>query len=179
MAIENLGLYIPTTQVWDIRDLFNGPIDNDAIAELLVRLYQNINVIANTVNLKTSGIFPLTEFVTGDTFFPDPALTSATPQLPVPRPVTRIVVNFGALPNTGTKAVPHNIDSVDGTVIFVKTYAEATDPVAVMGIPLPFASPVLVDNIAIWADALNVNVTTGSDRTMYTTCYAVVEYIIR
>lgn len=179
MAIENLGLYIPTTQVWDIRDLFNGPIDNDAIAELIVRLYQNINVIANTVNLKTSGMFPLTEFVTGDTFFPNPALTSATPQTPTPRPVIRIVVDFGALPNAGTKVVPHNIDSADATVIFTKIYATATDPVAVMGIPIPFASPVLADNIAVWADALNVNITTGSDRTMFTTCYVVVEYIIR
>lgn len=86
-----------------------------------------------------------------------------------------MVVDFGALPNTGTKSVPHNI-TVTGSTIWTRYYATATYPGS-SGIPIPYASPTLANNIEINVDATNVNITTGSDRTAYTTTYVILEYL--
>ena len=174
---QSLGLYVPTTNIWDIGDYFTGNLNNDDIKELLIRLYQNMGIISNTINLKTSGLYPTVEFVTGDTFFPNPALNSTTAQTPEDRSVFRVVIDFGALPNTATKSVAHNIDTILNTFSFTKIYATASDQVALSYIPIPYASSVLINNIEIYVDATNVNIKTAANYSMYTKCYVVVEYI--
>jgi hypothetical protein len=42
---------------------------------------------------------------------------------------------------------------------------------------LPYASPTDADNIELSVDVTNVSITTGSDRTGFTTTYIVLEYI--
>ena len=115
------------------------------------------------------------EFVTSGQYFSSPALSSATPQNPALRGVFRKVINFGALPNTGIKSVAHNIDPT-ASFSFTRIYGCSTNP-STSYIPLPYASPTLANNIELNADATNVNVTTGSDRTAYTITYIVLEYI--
>lgn len=162
MAI-NSGSFIPTTGTWDNSE------------QSMVALRQNLNAIILALNAKDAGYYSLTEFVNGQLWFPDPALSSRTPQKPTLRPVFRKVINTGALANTGTTTIAHGI-TITAATTFTRIYGAATDPSTTF-IPLPYASPVLAENIALFVDATNVNITTGSDRTGFTTSYVVVEYI--
>ena len=172
---SNFGSFVPTTNVWDIQQLQDLPID-PGLKELLVRLYQNINNIAVSLNTRDAGYYFTQEFINGQIYFPDPNLNSSTIQNPINRQVYRTVVNCEALPNTTTISVPHNVDVVDG-YSFTRIYGTATDPIGLTFIPIPYASATLINNIELSIDQTNVNITTGIDYSSYTTTYVVLEYI--
>lgn len=177
MALANdIGLYIPTTNVWDTGQIQSLEKESPELKELLIRLYQNLNRMALAVNLKESGLFDLNEFVTGEQWFPNPS-PSQPSFLSIGRPIRRTVLNFSSLPNTASKSLAHGITCTTLTS-FTRIYACASKPTAAFSyIPIPFASPVLAENIKIEVDATNVVITTGSDRTAYTICYVVLEYL--
>ena len=173
----NFGAFVPSSNVWDTNELQTIDINSPQFRELLVRLYQNLNRLSIATNIKESGYYDnANEFVTGSLLFPNPAFSSATAVYPAYRQYFRKVVNFGALPNAGTKSVAHNINP-NTAFSFTKIYGCATDQTGKNYIPLPYASPVLVNNIELNADATNVNITTGSNRTNFTITYVVLEYV--
>jgi hypothetical protein len=87
-----------------------------------------------------------------------------------------MVVNFGTLPNTSTKSVPHGI-GISATYSGTQFTVVATDPVGLTMIPIPYASATTANIIEFNVDAVNVNITTNSDRTNYTICLIVIEYL--
>ena len=87
-----------------------------------------------------------------------------------------MVINFGALPNAGTKSVPHNIP-INGSYTFTRIYGAASDTTGLNYIPLPYASPTAANNIELNLDATNVNIITGSNRSNFNITYVIVEYI--
>lgn len=169
------GSFIPTTFVWELEQIRSSNIDPN-LKDILIRLYQNLNQIVLPINTKDSAIYDLSEFVNGQIFFSNPALTSLTSQSPTPRQVFRKVFNFGALPNAATKSVAHGI-TIDANLSITRFYGAATDP-STSYIPIPFASTVAVaNNIELTMDATNINVITAANYSAYTTCYIVVEYL--
>ena len=172
---KNYGAFLPTTNVWDVNEIYSTDVTSDSFKELLVRLYQNINNIAVMVNIKESGFYNIPEFVTGSQFFPNPALTSGTAQTPTLRPVLRTVVNFGALPNAASKSVAHNI-SVSSSYTFTRIYGTATN-LNTRFIPLPYASNTIGSNIELSVSPTQVTVTTAFDYSAFTTTYIILEYI--
>ena len=175
MPIENVGSFVPTSFSWEIGEIQQLDIDPQ-LKSLIVRLYQNLNLMALVLNTKDSALYTEQEFLNGQRFFPNPSLTSSTAQTPTQRQVFRKVINFGTLPNTATTSVAHGI-TIDANTSITRLYGAATDP-STSFIPLPFASPTaLADNILLSMDATNINITTGSNRTGYTTCYVVIELI--
>ncbi len=172
------GSFIPSTNIWDVSSLYSIDINDPAFKELLVRLYQNVNNIAIVLNVKESGYYDneVNDFVDGNAWFPNPALSSATTTTPTFRPEQRCVINFGALPNTGSKSVAHGITCTASTT-FTRIYGAASDTTGFNYIPLPYASPTLANNIELRVDATNVIVTTGSNRTNFNVCYIVIEYL--
>ena len=184
MAIANsqqyqrTGSFVQTTQIW-------GNEDDKA---LLVRLYQNVNQIALILNTKSTGAYYLQEFVIGDLFFPNPTTT----QEPTERQVSRIVVNFGALPSAGTKSVPHNLNPAQQWT-FTKIYGCAnnptlfTTPPTAFGavptgmnyIPLPYVSVRdATGDLELSVDQVNVNITTGgTDYSNWTITYVILEWL--
>jgi len=176
MAQQPFGSFVPTTNVWDVTQIYEVDITSPEFKELLVRLYQNLNLMAIVLNNRDSGYYVQTEFLNGQLFFPNPALSPNTPTQATLRGVTRIVVNFGSLPNTGTKSVPHNATITNSTSI-TRIYGAASDQAGKNYIPLPYASPTAADNIELKADGTNVTVITGSDRTNFTVTYIVLEYL--
>lgn len=171
----NPGSFVPITDVFDVSTIQDLDINSAEFKEFLVRVRQNINDIAMVLNTKNSGYYYQQEFVDGNIFFPNPSLSSTTPQAPTPRQEYRKVINFGALPNTTSKAVAHGITFNANTTV-TRLYASATDP-STSYIPIPYASPTLANNIELSMDGTNVTITTGSDRTGYTICYVVIEYL--
>lgn len=176
MAI-NPGMLVQTTNVWDISRLYEVEIGSEEFRLLLVRLYQNMNAISVALNNKDAGLYEtIDEVICGQTYFPDPTLNSSTTAYPIQRPVLRKVINFGALPNAALKSVAHGIAPTT-SYSFTRIYATATDPVNRLYLPIPYASSTAGKIIELSADATNVNITTASNLTAYTLCYAVLEYI--
>lgn len=178
---SNPGLFVQTTAIWDVDKLYSIDITKPEFKELLVRLYHNINNITLALNLKDSGYYDVQEFLNSQLFFPNPSLDAGTATTPTYRQVFRMVVNFGVLPNTATKSVAHNIavtSTAVGPFTFTRIYGCATNSTQTSFIPLPYASTSAVaSNIELNADATNVNIITGSDRSAFTTCYVILEYI--
>lgn len=177
------GAFVPSTNIWDVSQIYDVDVNSEEFRELLVRLYQNINNIAITLNERDSGYYPQSSFINGQVFFPDPALLGTNIEQAIWRPVARTVVNFGALPNTASKSVVHGIvdeagnPGLSATCSITRLYAAATDPIALQYIPIPYASPVLANNIELSMDNTNVTITTGSNRSAFTVCYVIIEYI--
>jgi hypothetical protein len=171
------GSYIPTTQVWDVSEIYETEVTSPQFKELIVRLYQNINAQSMSINGRSSGMYDTSEFVNGHTYFPNPALNSTTAKSPQERQVFRKVINFGALLNAGEKTVAHGITITDD-ITFTHIYGTANDPINHYYLPLPYASPAaLNENIKLKVVGNNVSVTTGDDRTGYTVTYIVLEYL--
>ncbi len=175
-STANPGAYVPTTNVWDVTQLYSVDVNSPEFKELLVRLYQNINNISLLLNIKDTGYYPLEEFLTSQGYFPSAAMIANDYTSANTRGVFRKVINFGALPNTATKSVAHGI-SITTTFTFTRIYATASDTTGLTYIPIPYASPTDASNIELSVDVTNVNITTGSNRTNYNVTYVVLEYL--
>ena len=183
MAGNEIGQFIPTSYIWDMAQLQSTDVTSPEFKELLLRLYQNLNSMALSLNAKDSARYNTDEFVNGQLYFPNPAMNSSTATKPEERQVYRKVINFGALPNTATKTVAHGIQivppigAINQGFTFTRIYATASDPINGLYVPIPYASSVANDIIELWVDRLNVNITTGADWSAYTVCYVVLEYL--
>lgn len=172
------GSQLPLTQIWDVSEVYNTEVeDPERLKELLVRMYQNLSLMANAVNNNEIGYYNTIQYSCGQQFFPNTAanVSQSMPYIPFRR-VLRLVVNFGALLNTAAKTVPHGI-TTSAQTIFTRIYATATDPVGMNYIPLPYASSTAASNIELSVNNTNVTITTGSDRTNFTICYVILEYL--
>lgn len=177
---NNSGAYLQTTNAFDIAPLQDVNVTSPEFKELLVKLYQSLNNMALLLNMKDTGFYVTDrEFVCGQSWFPNPALSSKTPATPTFRNAYRKVINFGTLPNNGvpvTKA--HGITCTTNTS-FTRIYAVATDPVNKVYKPIPYASAAdVAHNIELSVDATNVTITSGgADYSAFTICYVVLEYL--
>lgn len=179
MAGQNKGYFLPTTQSWDSTELYEADVNSKKFKELIVRMSQNLGLMAQQVNQKSSGVYDTQEFASGDTFFPSPSNSSAGSTFAAPRPVFRKVINMlptGNLPNAGTLTVAHGL-TLPSNFIGVELRGTATNSSGTSMIPLPYASPTAANNIELSLDATNVYIITGSDRTSYTRCYVVIEFL--
>lgn len=158
--------FIPTPGT---RDLGTKELDMTA-------LRQSVNNMAISINSKDSGYYPLTEFMSGQSWFKDPTLNSQSNKTPVLRQGFRKVINFGMLANTATKSVLHGIDfSAGSTYIFTRIYGAATNPTAPRAIPLPYVSAAGIAEL--YVTGTHIVVTTTADYSAYTRCIVVVEYL--
>lgn len=179
MAQENLyGAFLPLTEVFEIEDLDKIDINSAEFRDFLTRVRNIINNMAMLINIKDTGIYNPTEFVCGQIYYPNPALSSQTDKKPSPRQVFRKVVIFGALPNAGSKTVAHGITfPAANTISFTRIYGASSDLTAGSYIPLPYAAVTDNNNIELKVDNTNVTITTGINRTAWTLTYVVLEYI--
>lgn len=174
---QNTGSFVPTSFVWDIARLYEiKDLNSDEFKELFVRLYQNIGLIALSLNTRDAGYYNTSEFINGQLFFPNPANNSSTAAAADFRQVYRTVVNFGPLPNTGTTSVPHNI-TVTPQTTFTRIYGATSNHTQNLFLPLPYAAQPASQNIELYVDATNVNIVTGADETLFTVTYVILEYL--
>lgn len=177
MARSSSGTFIPTTQVWDVTELKDLDVSKPAFKELLVRMYQNLNTMAMSINNKESSFYDTSETVKGQSFFSNPANDSSTTSAPENRQVFNKVINFGALPNADIKNYAHGIDIKHGFT-FTRIYGcstrqENTNPAhAFNAIPVPYGTAVLLD-----ITSTDVVVTTTADYSAYANTYIVLEYV--
>jgi len=178
LSTQDIGAYLPTTNVWDVSAIYNMDINSEQFKELFVRLYQNVNLIAVNTNLKDTGYYLNQEFLCGQQYFPDSNLTeiNANPN-PPNRSVYRQVYDFGALPNAATVSILHGITYIPG-LSFTRIYGCATynnGAGALQSFPIPRVHP--TDPVEILVDQTKIYISTITDMTIYTQCYIVLEYI--
>jgi hypothetical protein len=138
---------------------------------------EQLKKITNAVNIREIGWFLDEELLSGKAFIPGSINLQASETAQQYRTILRKVIDFGALPNAGVKTVPHNI-TVDNNFTLIEMWASATDPVAFTSLPIPYATPVALNqNIELSMDATNVIITTGTNRTNFTRCFITLEYI--
>jgi hypothetical protein len=172
--LNNTGLFVPTTNIYEIEQLQQKELDKELLRNILVHLYQDMCNIAIALNLKDSAYYALNEFMNGQVLFPNPNMITQTIN---GRQIFRTVVNFGVLPNASTTSIAHNIDVGYG-FSFTRIYGCATNPVSQIYIPLPYVSASSVaDNIQLSVNSTDVSITTGADQSAYTTTYVILEYV--
>lgn len=187
---KNYGAFSPTTFIWDSQRLNEIDVTSQEFKELLIRLYQNLNLMANVLNIKDSALYFQEEFVCGQLYYEDPNLSSSTARSPEPRQVFRKVIAFGALPNAGDKHAAHNI-TVTASTIFTRIYATASDTTNFQYIPIPYVdagmtssagpppktlTPSPLGDVQIYVDANNVWIRTTNNLTNFDQCNVVLEY---
>jgi hypothetical protein len=139
-------------------------------------IVEQLKRLANAVNVREIGFFLDQELLAGKFFIPGISIAEGGGSSQQFRTVLRKVINFGTLPNSGSKSVPHGIDfDTNFTLVFLGGYA--TNPTNLNAIPLPFSSPTLNQNILLYIDSVNVNVITALNYTNYTTCFVTIEYM--
>jgi len=68
---QDAGIFVETTQVWDVGSIYSVDVNSEEFKELLVRLYQYINNIVLVLNKKTSGYYVNEQFLTSDIYTND------------------------------------------------------------------------------------------------------------
>jgi len=171
------GAFLNTRYIVDPSRIYEMNVNSREFKDILVSIFQNMNSITNMMNMKTTGTFPLQEFVTGNQYFPNPSLSSASSTTPVFRAEYRKVINFGALPgSTSTASVAHEIDFNSNT-LFTGVYGIASDTTSYNYIPIPYATSTAADIVEINVDTTNVNITVGKDMSAFDKVLVVLSYL--
>jgi hypothetical protein len=123
-------------------------------------LYQTI---ASAVNNKIGGLYVPQEKINSQQYF-----NSANVQQY--KSVYRMVVDFGALPNAGTKSVAHNIPGWTSSFRLTCAYGASTDPSALEAVPIPN------EGIFLKINDTYAIVTTSSNFSAFTDTTIVIEY---
>jgi hypothetical protein len=87
--------------------------------------------------------------------------------------IYRKTIDFGAMPDTTTKSVNHNISSLDPDKI-IAAYGSTSNGSTMF--PLPRVATALNENIMVWVTATQVNCACGSDLSGYDQGYITIEY---
>lgn len=124
-------------------------------------LYQSL---ASSVNSKSGGLYVPQEKINSEQYF-DATNTQKF------KNVYRMVVDFGALPNAGSKSVAHNIPGITSDYRLTCSYGGATNPATRQWLPVPN------DGILLENNSTTVTVTTTSDRSAFTATTIVIEYV--
>lgn len=155
---KNTGSFVQTTQVWDLED-----INQQTLPELVVRLHQQINNIANVLNTKTTALYLEEEFNNGSQWF-NPNSTSPLER----RPGFQKVIVFGAV-GAGANTQAHNI-TISGTFTFTRISGAANNHTT----PISYALP--NSNIQLHVTSTDVVITNSSGVT-FDNAYVVLEYV--
>jgi hypothetical protein len=171
------GLFLPTTEIFDVNIVQDDAQLKEKLREVFIRIVQSVSNTNSTVNYKDSAIYPLTEFVNGQKFFSTAAGTgSSSTEL---RQVFRKVINFGSLPNAGTKSIAHGI-TITANTTFTRIYGAASDTTGNNYIPLPYVNvsgTLVAGNIELRVDGTHVRITTTGNGSNFNICYVILEYL--
>lgn len=130
--VENTGLFLPTTFIWDAARLSEINVNSDEFKDIIVRLHETTNSIALALNLKDTGYYVTTEFVSGQLLFSiNPSKADDY------RQGYRKVINVGALPG-GVTTVLHGLD-ITTTWSFYHIVGAANNTTTNDYYPIPFA----------------------------------------
>lgn len=137
-------------------------------------LIEHLKKISNAVNDREIGFFLDEELLSGKSFIPGLTVPGNNPgQF---RSILRKVVDFGPLPNAGTKSVPHGI-TIDANFTLIQLWAAATDPIGLTSFVIPHSTVVPANVVQIYLDSTNINITDLVNYSNYTRIFVIIEYL--
>lgn len=168
---DDTGLFVATTDVYEMQSRIQDvDVNSEEFKLLLVRLYQNLNNIVLSLNIKDSAYYVTNQFLNGQLFFP--LVSSINDNY---RQAYRIVVNVGALA-AGVTTVPHTLPIPNpNTWTFTRIYGTATDNAGNNFYPIPWVG-VAGAYISLQADLTNVVIDNQSGVT-FNTCLVILEFL--
>ena len=176
------GSFVPTTNIWDVSQIYSTEGISPELQELLVRMYQNLNQMSLALNTKTSGFYnnDNQQFVNGNVWFPNPANSSqSSPYVnPVMRQEQTQVLNLPqngsgfALPAGDTITINHQIVCTAQTT-FVGLDGMASDTVGFNYYPINYAGS---ETISAFANGTQVSITNNT-AINFTICYVVLRFL--
>lgn len=114
----NQGMFVPTSVIYDSQRIFEADVNSNDFKQLIVRLYQSINILSLAINAREVGTYSTDEFVIGNLYYnPDPAHISNL------RPIFRKTFNTGALVPGPNPGIPHGL-----------TFTTSWQPVHIYGV---------------------------------------------
>lgn len=150
----NTGSFVPTSNIWDVQQIASVDVRSPEFKELLVRLYQNLSLMANVLNSKDSGFYLREQFLTGQAWF-NPLSTE--PQKL--RGSFRKVIDIGTV-GAGVITVAHGLAlTTDWKFTYIN--GAVTNTATLIGYPLPFVGAAGYIELRIDATNVIVNNTTG------------------
>jgi hypothetical protein len=171
--------YLSESFIYDTAQILELDINSEEFKNFLVELTNSIEDMLTVINTKDTAYYSLFEVCNNQQFFPD---TSTAQEFQTIRNNFRTAIDFGTLPNASLKSVVHNIEGIGTTYTLTRTYGAATDisnPANIVMIPIPYIDVTNANaNIELYADSTNVYIDTdGFDRTSFTKCIVVMEYL--
>jgi hypothetical protein len=172
---QNTGSYVQQQSVFDVGLLYSTEVTSPEFKELLVRLAQQVNNHAISLNEKESGYYLQEIFANGKLFF-NPNSSS---QLDL-RPGFTKVIDTGALA-AGVNTIPHGLTigvnvPVGNIWSFYKINGAANDFASSNYYPLPFAGAA-GNNIEVRVNAANIVITNNSGQT-FSSSTIVLEFLM-
>jgi len=137
-------------------------------------LVEQLKLHGNAINIREIGWFLNEEVLSGKSFIP--ANTSTSSDTQEYRSIFRKIINFGALPNTASKSIAHGIN-ISNNFTLLQLYGAATDPIGLTSISLPYVDATVANSVSLSMDATNITVVTHDNKSAYTRCYVIIEYI--
>jgi hypothetical protein len=175
----NSGSFVPTTNIWDVSEIYNIEKMDPKLQELLVRLYQNLNIMSLVLNTKESGFYVLSQFVDGNVWFSSPILNSNSSTTPALRQeYCKVYWTAASLGINTTTTIPHGI-TVTSATTFTDVYGEANDTTNFLYARLPYASNTAGRSIELYNDNTNIYIITGSAplSTTFNITYVVLKWL--
>ena len=180
MPTNKLGYFLQTTSVLDISHI---DIQPESFKDFLVKLVRIVGDIEKIINVKDTGVYSLTEYVCGKTFFPSslaPAFTyvNSTTQ---PRQVFRkeflLALPGGLLMGDNLIAHGLNINLPAQSIWSMTDITGTTNDITNREYyPLPYVDPA-GNNISLWVDNANIHVNSAIARPNFTLTYCCLEYL--
>jgi hypothetical protein len=162
----NQGMFVPTTVIYDAQRVLEADVNSQDFKQLIVRLYQTINTISLALNAREIGLYPNTEFVSGNLYY------SNTPDPSALRTGFHKMINTGALA-AGVNTIPHGITFTNNTQPSISqvfhVYGGACNTTTPVYFPMPNS------NITVSVTATNI-VITNSTGVIFDVSSMVVEY---
>lgn len=181
------GQYVQQTPLFDVTQFQQIEINSENFKMLMVQLARQTNEISLALNNKPTGQYLTSIYRSGNNWFQPPLAGNYPNNQQNLRPEYQLVVEFGALPNTATKQVAHNIpiDALTSggvnTYRFVEIKGCANKPdtagIGLRYIPLPYSSATLVNNIEVYVDNTYVTVVTAADYSAFTSTTFVLRFL--
>jgi hypothetical protein len=131
--LANAGVFVQQSPIFDVGELQDVDLNSENFRELLVRLYQQMTNISIVLNLKTSGYYTNTEFVTSELYFaPDNNPANM-------RSIFMMTVDTGVINPGLNPGIPHGL-TIASTWRFISIYGAANNTSTNNYYSLPYAA---------------------------------------
>lgn len=102
--VSNTGSFVSPIENYDIGSLYNIDLNSEQFRELLIRLFNSVNLISQVLNTKETGYYLLQEMVNSSLYFKSVTSNSQNDLRPEYIKVV-VIANLGA-----AATVPHGLD---------------------------------------------------------------------